>query len=294
MTQADRLRRREWMVLASPLVIFLLIFLGFPTIVDVVYSLSEVTFQTLRHPHLSGFANYGAVVADPGFWSAVWFSLRFGVVTATAECLIGLFLAIFLSPLIAKRSGLMAPLMLPLMVAPAMVGLMYRLVLHEFVGPVPYYLYMFFGNSPSFLDATNAFWTVCVVETLQWTPFAFLLFYAAYQAIPEQTREAAQLDGATPWQMLTLIELPLIASTIAVAAFIRFIDGFRVFDNVYTLVGSGPGGSTASLSIYIYEAFFKQDAIGKAIAASIILFGASFLVLAGLSWLAARRREALS
>ena len=294
MTQADRLRRREWMVLASPLVIFLLIFLGFPTVVDVIYSLSTVTFRCLRNPHLSGFANYATVIADPAFWSAVWFSLRFGVVTATAECLIGLFLAIFLSPLIAKRSVLMAPLMLPLMVAPAMVGLMYRLVLHEFVGPVPYYLYMLFGNSPSFLDAGTAFWTVCVVETLQWTPFAFLLFYAAYQAIPEQTREAAQLDGTSTWQMLTLIELPLMVPTLAVAAFIRFIDGFRVFDNVYTLVGAGPGGSTASLSIYIYESFFKQDAIGKAVAASILLFCTSFLVLAGLSWAATRSREARS
>ena len=52
--------------------------------------------------------------------------------------------------------------------------------------------------------------------------------------------------------------------TIAIAFFIRFIDGFRVFDNIYTLVGSGPGGSTASLSIYIYKAFFRQGAIGRA------------------------------
>ena len=263
------------MVFASPLVVFLLIFLGFPTVVDVVYSLSTVTFQNLRHPQLSGFFNYGAVIGDGAFWSASWFSLRFGLVTATAECLLGLSLAIFLSPLIAKRSVLMAPLML-----------------HEFVGPVPHYLYVLFGNSPSFLDVGAAFWTLCVVETLQWTPFAFLLFYAAYRAIPQESRQAGQLDGASHWQLLTLIELPLMAPTIAVAAFIRFIDGFRVFDNVYTLVGSGPGGSTASLSIYIYEAFFKQGAIGKAVAASILLFCFTFLVLAGLSWLASRRREA--
>jgi multiple sugar transport system permease protein len=292
LTKAERLRRREWIVLASPLVLFLMVFLGFPTIVDVVYSLSSVSFESLRSPRLSGLGNYATVVADPGFWSAAWFSLRFGLITATAECLIGLFLAIFLAPLISRRSALMAPLMLPLMVAPAMVGLMYRLVLHEFAGPVPYYLYMIFGNSPSFLDADTAFWTLCVVETLQWTPFAFLLFYAAYQAIPEEARQAGQLDGASSWQMLALIELPLMAPTIAVAAFIRFIDGFRVFDNVYTLVGSGPGGATASLSIYIYEAFFKQDAIGKAIAASILLFGGSFVVLASLSRMAGRRREA--
>jgi multiple sugar transport system permease protein len=291
---AERGRRREWALLATPLIVFLLLFLGFPTILDIIYSLSQVTFETLRSPSIAGFANYGDVVMDHAFWSACWFSLRFGLLTAGAECLIGLWLAIYLSPLIARRPALMAPLMLPLMVAPAMVGLMYRLVLHEFVGPVPFYLYALFGNSPAFLDGDTAFWTLCVVETLQWTPFAFLLFYTAYQAIPDDARQAAQLDGASNWQLLTLIELPLMAPTIAVAIFIRFIDGFRVFDNVYTLVGSGPGGSTASLSIYIYEAFFKQGAIGKAIAASILLFLTSLVVLVGISWLAGRRKEAAS
>lgn len=289
-TPRSRSARLEWAVLASPLVLFLILFLGFPTIVDLIYSLSQVSFETLRSPRLAGAGNYAAVLADPGFWAAAWFSLRFGLVTALAECVIGLALAVFLAPLLEKRSWLMAPLMLPLMVAPAMVGLMYRLVLHEFVGPVPYYLYLWFGNSPSFLDAGTAFWTLVVVETLQWTPFALLLFYAAYEAIPGEVRQAAAIDGATAWQTLTRIELPLMAPTLAVAAFIRFIDGFRVFDNVYTLVGSGPGGATTSMSIYIYEAFFKQGAIGKAIAASVLLFAASFLVLAGLGWLAGRRR----
>ncbi|HTJ59153.1 MAG TPA: sugar ABC transporter permease [Devosiaceae bacterium] len=288
------MRRREWALLTTPLVIFLLLFLGFPTVLDIIYSLSQVTFETLRSPRISGLGNYGDALTDDAFWSACWFSLRFGVLTAVAECLIGLFLAIFLAPLLEKRPALMALLMLPLMVAPSMVGLMYRLVLNEFGGPVPYYLEMFFNNSPAFLDADTAFWTLCVVETLQWTPFAFLLFYTAYEAIPGETRQAAQIDGASRWQMLTLIELPLMLPTIAVAVFIRFIDGFRVFDNVYTLVGSGPGGVTASISIYIYEAFFKDGAIGKAIAASILLFVVSLVVLVMLSWLARRRKGAIS
>ncbi|MDB5563080.1 MAG: transporter permease [Hyphomicrobiales bacterium] len=288
----DIARRTEWKILASPLVVFLLLFLGFPAIVNLIYSLSQVSFESLRSPTLTGPQNYLDVLTDSSFWSACWFSLRFGLITAVAECLLGLFLAIFLAPLIEKHSFLMAPLMLPLMVAPAMIGLMYRLVLHEFVGPVPYYLYTFFGDSPSFLNADNAFWTLCVVEALQWTPFAFLLFYMAYQAIPLEVRQAAQIDGASPAQILRRIDLPLMLPTIVVAFFIRFIDGFRVFDNVYTLTGSGPGGSTTSLSIYIYEAFFKQGAIGKAVAASVVLFIASFAVLFGLNWLANRRRKA--
>lgn len=282
----------EWKLLAAPMVVFLLLFLGFPVLLNLYYSLSEVRFETLRAPQLIGLANYAEVLGDGAFWRASWFSLRFGIITALAQCLLGLGLAIFLAPLLEKRSSLMAWLMLPLMVAPAMVGLMYRLVLHEFVGPVPYYLYEWFGNSPSFLNAENAFWTLCVIETLQWTPFAFLLFHMAYQAVPQEVRQAAQIDGAGPWALLWTIELPLMVPTLVVAFFIRFIDGFRVFDNVYTLTGSGPGGSTTSLPIYIYEAFFKQGAIGKAVAASVVLFLASFIILYGLNWLTSRRRVA--
>ena len=275
----------------TPLVAFLLLFLGFPSLVNLIYSVSTVSFENLRSPSLTGLGNYTSVLADGEFWQAVSFSMRFGTLTALMECLIGLFLAIFLAPLLSRRSLLMAPLMLPLMVAPAMVGLMYRLVLHEFAGPVPYYLFLWFGDSPAFLDVTNAFRTLVVVETLQWTPFAFLLFYMAYVAIPLDVREAAALDGAPWYKVLWWIELPLMAPTLAIAFFIRFIDGFRVFDNVYALTGSGAGGSTTSLSIYIYQAFFKQGAIGKAVAASVVLFIASLAVLYGLNWLAARRRS---
>ncbi|WP_454857161.1 carbohydrate ABC transporter permease [Rhizobium binxianense] len=283
-------KRAEGRAYLAPLVGFLLLFLGFPAIVNLIYSVSTVSFETLRSPSLSGIGNYMAALTDGEFWRSVSFSLRFGILTALAECLIGLFLAVFLAPLLSKRSFLMAPLMLPLMVAPAMVGLMYRLVLHEFAGPVPYYLFEWFGDSPAFLDINNAFRTLVVVETLQWTPFAFLLFYMAYIAIPLEVREAAALDGASPLKVLWWIELPLMLPTLVIAFFIRFIDGFRVFDNVYALTGSGAGGSTTSLSIYIYQAFFKEGAIGKAVAASVILFLASLVLLYGLNWLAGRRR----
>lgn len=284
------LKRHEWGVLAAPMVIFLLAFLGLPAIVNLIYSVSDVSFETLRAPRLSGLGNYAEALVDPAFWRSVWFSTRFALMTALVQCVFGFFLAIFLAPLLRDRSWCIAILMMPLMVAPALVGLMYRLVLHEFVGPVPHFAYLLFGYSPSFLSGGTVFWTLVVVECMQWTPFAFLLFHMAYSAIPEEIREAAVVDGARAWELLRFVEMPLMAPTIAIAFFIRFIDGFRVFDNIYVLVGSGPGGSTASLSIYIYEAFFKQGAIGRAVAASVILFAASFAVLWGLSALARRRR----
>lgn len=283
-------RRLEWALLTTPMVLFLLLFLGFPILVNLVYSLAAVDFQSLRQPALQGVGNYGEVLADPAFWQASWFSLRFAVVTAAAQCLAGLALAIFLDPLLRRHNWLLAILMAPMMVAPALVGLMYRLVLHEFVGPVPHYLWQYLGDSPAFLSGGNAFWTVATIEILQWTPFALLLFTVAYRGISGEVREAADLDGATAWGKLWRIELPLMLPTLAIAFLIRFIDGFRVFDNIYVLVGSGPGGSTASLSIYIYETFFRAGAIGKAVAASVLLFLSFLVVLVALNALA-RRRE---
>ncbi|MDQ0470827.1 carbohydrate ABC transporter permease [Labrys wisconsinensis] len=282
--------RRTPYLLIAPMTLFLLALLGLPFAIDIVYALSRVTFETLRAPSFSGLGNFAAVLGDGAFWGAMGFSLKFAVLASLAQLVLGLFLAIFLAPLLARAPWLMAILMLPMMLAPALVGLMYRLVLQEFVGVVPYYLTLFTGDSPAFLDGQNAFRTLVVVEVLQWTPFALLILYSAYRAIPDELREAAALDGAGPLGALRHVDLPLMLPTILVTAFFRFIDSFRVFDNVYVLTGSGAGGSTTTISIYIYEAFFRRNDIGVAVAASLILLALSFVVLFVLLRLARIRR----
>lgn len=279
-------------VLITPLTAFLIALLGFPLLLDLLYSVSQVGFENIRAPEISGFGNYAKALADPEFWAAAWFSLRFGLIVASIQVVAGLVLAIFLAPLFAARPWLIAFLMLPMMVAPALVGLMYRLILHEFVGVVPYYLLEWYGDFPAFLGRQWVFTTLVVIETLQWTPFALLILHSAYAAISPDVREAAALDGATGLRQLVSIDLPLMLPAIGVTAFIRFIDSFRVFDNIFTLVGSGAGGSTTSMSIYIYQAFFKVGDIGLAVAASMLLLAASFVVLWTINRLTARREPA--
>ncbi|MFM7445435.1 MAG: carbohydrate ABC transporter permease [Tabrizicola sp.] len=273
-------RSTENAILAGPLVLFLLAILGFPTALSLVYGLSETRFETLTSPEFAGLQNFRDVLADATFWQAAWFSLRFGAITAVLQCALGLALAVYLAPLVRRHGWTVAVLIIPMIVAPAMMGLMYRLVLHEFAGPLPHHLYQWLGWSPAFLGPANVFATVVMAETLQWTPFAFLLFLTAYQSIPADMREAASVDGARPWRLFWKIEWPLMLPTVFVALFVRFIDGFRVFDNIYTLVGAGPGGSTTSMSIYIFETFLRRGEIGHAMAAAILLFLTAFLALA--------------
>ena len=284
--------RRDAYVMITPITAFLLVMLALPLLIDLVYSVSHVTFETIRAPSFIGLGNFLAVMRDDSFWRAMLFSLRFAVLVTIAEVAIGLFLAIFLAPLLSARPWLIAVLMLPMMVAPALVGLMYRLILHEFVGVIPYYFYLFTNDSPSFLGPQNAFYTLVVIETLQWTPFGLLILYSAYQSVPADMREAAAIDGAGSWGTLLFVELPWMMPTILLVIFIRFIDSFRVFDNVYVLTGPGAGGNTTTMSIYIYEAFFRHDDIGVAVAASIVLLILSFIVLAGILRLSARRGRA--
>ncbi len=283
------LHRRQGLFLIAPMTSFLLAMLALPLAIDIVYALSRVTFETLRHPRLEGFGNFVAVLRDASFWQAMGFSLRFAVLAALAQIALGLFLAIFLAPLFALAPWLMAVLMLPMMLAPALVGLMYRLLLQDFVGIIPNIWTIWFGDSPAFLNPGTAFWTLVTIEVLQWTPFALLILYSAYAAVPGEIREAAALDGAGPMRRLLAIDLPWMMPTIAITFFFRFIDSFRVFDNVYVLTGSGAGGSTTTISIFIYEAFFRRNNIGLAVAASLILLALSFGVLTLLMRLARRR-----
>ncbi len=272
------LRRREGWWLIAPLAGFLVLWLGFPLATDVVYSVSRVGFATLRSPTLQGFGNFADTLADPAFWHAVGFSLRYALVTASVQVLLGLALALALEPLLARRPVLMALLLLPMMISPALMGVMYRLLLNEFVGPVPAVLAML-GWEPDLLGPDWVFWTVVTIDVLQWTPFVLLLLFTALQAIPAELFEAARIDGGSPAQLVRRVTLPLLIPALGICAFLRFIDSFRVFDHIYMLTGGGPGDATTGISQYIYRGFFQEQRLGPAVAASLLLLLASLLLL---------------
>jgi multiple sugar transport system permease protein len=215
------------------------------------------------------------------------FSSRFALLSTACQLLLGLALALALNPILARHRALMALILLPLMIAPALMGIMYRLMLNEFVGVVPLYLEML-GLTPNLLGPGWVLTTVIVIDVLQWTPFALLLLLTARQTIPGELYDAARADGASPWQTLRRVTLPLLVPAIAIAGFIRFIDSFRVFDHIYVLTGGGPGDQTTSISIYIYKSFFQKQQLGTAVAASMLLLALSLLVLLGVMRLVLR------
>jgi multiple sugar transport system permease protein len=281
--------RAEASYFVVALCLFLGLMLGFPALANLWYSFSNFSFRDLTGGSFVGFANYRQAITNPGLWSALGFSLRFGLICASIELVFALALVFVLHPLLSKRPWMTGLMVLPMMVSPALMGVMYRLILNEFTGVIPAYLEVV-GWPINFLGKNNVYYTVIGIEILQWTPFAFLILLTARQAIPIELEEAAAVDGATGAWLNALVILPNMAPTIIIVAFIRFIDSFRVFDHIYVLTGGGPGNTTTSLSIYIYKLFFNQNVLGEAVAVSIMLVVASLTILfAGLK-LAVRAR----
>jgi multiple sugar transport system permease protein len=137
-------------------------------------------------------------------------------------------------------------------------------------------------------SSSTALLSVIIVDIWHWTPFCFLLFLAWLESLPQDIHEAAEIDGASGWQELLYVTLPLMQPTILVTLAFRIVVAFKVFDEVYLLTSGGPGTSTEVVSFTIYQRFFTENRVvyGSAMPVAVIFIVSLLPVMA----LAARRR----
>ncbi|MFW6381290.1 MAG: carbohydrate ABC transporter permease [Bacillota bacterium] len=266
-------------LLLIPLIFLLLLLLGFPGIYDLVLSLFKVELGNLDEVSFIGLENFRSVLSDGGFWHSVGFSLKFTVIVVICEVTLGVAIALFFYSQLKEHKWLISFMLLPMMTAPALMGIMFRLLLNDFVGVIPQYLSMLGIPGISFLTREYVFQTLVVIDIIQWTPFVFILAYAGLQTIPGEIIESSMIDGANAFQRFTKIILPTIAPILMTAGFFRFIDTFRIFDKIYVLTGGGPGNFTTSITIYIYKLAFSHGNVGESIAASLFLLLFSLIPL---------------
>lgn len=267
---STQLERHVRYLLVLPLLLLTLAIVAFPTVYAYSVSLHDSTLGQSGGAPFVGVANYAAVVRDTEYWRSIGYSLRYSVIVTLAELLLGLAIAILFNRTFRGKGALISLFLLPMMVAPALLAIMFRLMLNEFVGVIPQYLSRIGFNA----DLLGPRWvnvTLTIIDVLQWTPFTFLILYAGLQSQPHELYEAAQVDGASGWQIFRNITLPLLLPFVGVTALLRCIDAFKIFDLIYVLTNGGPGNLTTSVSIYIYKLGFVTGHIGKATAASIVL-----------------------
>ena len=233
-----------------------------------------------------GLANYVRMLADPDVRESLWVTLRFGFWTIFIEMVLGVALALMLEKPIRGASVFRTIFILPLMVSPVVVGLIWRYLFDARIGWINYYLGLWFGLEPQvWLGVPDlAFFAIVLTDIWQWTPFIFIIVIAGLQALPSEVLEASRIDGANWWQQTFLVKLPMIRSILVIALLMRLIDVFRALEVMYIMTGGGPGRSTELLSLHIYNRAFDAQLLGYASAIAVLLivivFGLSAAILA--------------
>lgn len=256
-------------VLALPLLIFLIGLLVIPIYLGLKTAFSYDLLSDFD-VYFNGIDNFYYLLTDPDFWISLRFTVVFAIIATTLEALAGFGLALVFDRKIPGKKILFSIILIPIMIAPSLLAVMFRLILNENIGVIPGFLNIF-GLSVSLFSQTSIIPLLIVLDFLQFTPFAFLLFYAALQNVPDELYESAELDGASYLKTIRKIILPVITPAIVVILLLRFLESIRNFDVIYILTGGGPGITTQTIGIYIYKTAFLEGDFGLASAAAVIL-----------------------
>lgn len=263
-------------LMLGPTLFFVLGVIVYP-LIDGLRSSTEF-FRFGRVIRSVGLDNYRQAFADPAFVEALLTTARFVILAVTMETVLGLGLA-----LLVAREGrfirrIRATLILPMIVTPVVVGIVFRLIYASDVGLLASVAHAVGLDPPQILSSgTGAFWGLVFLDVWEWTPLLFLILLAGIQSMPVEPFEAARVDGAGIWRTFVDHTLPLLRPTILVAVTLRSIEALTTFDQVYVLTRGGPGTSTQLISIYGYQTFFQFQQVGYAAA---MLFMVALVVLA--------------
>ena len=234
-----------------------------------------------------GWENFIWALKDPALLNSIKVTVIFAIAAVTAELLLGLILAFLLEKGIKGLALFRTVFIVPIMIAPVVVGLIWRYLFDANFGLINYIVRLL-GFEPKVWLGTPglALPAVIVTDIWQWTPFMFILFLAGLQSLPSSPVEAAKVDGATTWQVIRLVKLPLLAPVIWVAVILRLIDAFRSLEVMYIMTFGGPGRETEVLSLNIYKTAFNSQRLGLSAVNAIfllifiMLFSIAFLMIA--------------
>jgi multiple sugar transport system permease protein len=220
----------------------------------------------------NGANNFRRLVFDTEFLTAIWVTLKFAFFAVSSEIVLGYLLAQLFTREFPGKAFFRTIHTLPLIVAPIVVGSVWRLMTTPSVGILPYYLNEWFGYSMNIgRDAQTAFILTVVMDIWHWTPLVTLTLLAALVSLPKEPFEQAQIDGASRSQIFWHITLPMLRPAILATVFIRLMDALRTVDEVWMLTGGGPGAATRYIGLHIWKVVFPKTDYGYGSAISIIV-----------------------
>ncbi len=285
LTETPAPRRRTWVprkalpyLLSLPaLLVCIGILIPFGT--AVYYSLQRYRLSQPWNRGMNWGENYLNFLTDPDFWNTLKISLVYAGLTVGLELVLGLGIALLLRRRTRLNNFISIMLLMPLMTAPALAALMWKLMTNPNFGIMSYFAGlvgfedMRWGASPD-----TALFTVVLVDIWVYTPFIMILLLAGLRSLPTQPFEAAALDGVPRFQQFWRITLPMLMPYILTASLFRLLDSIQQFDIIYAMTQGGPGDTLMVFQVEAYLNFFQSTNVGRSAALLIILWVVTYIL----------------
>ena len=226
-----------------------------------------------------GLENWADLFTDPNVRSSWMTSGIYFVATVGLEMVLGITVALLVHEIIWGKNLAISLLLMPVFIAPVIVGLLGRFLVDPTYG-----LYAWVLNATSLFthnilgNGTSALVAVILMDVWEWTPLVTIIVLAGLSSMPEEVLEAARVDGANYWQRLRYLVAPLISGVVVVALLIRSMDAIRYFDIIFITTNGGPADATKIIPIRLYETAFRFFDLGYAAAIGLGMLAFSILV----------------
>lgn len=257
-------------ILVAPALFMFVAITIFPLIFNVIMSLCN--WKLGGSIRFLGLSNYIWAFKNNVFWKTMGNTVLVTLISVTVEYLLALLLAYNINKLIFGKKIIRVLMLLPMLMAPVVIGFMWKQLFNELYGPLNYFLRLLGVEGVPWISKRGYSMTsIILVDVWEWTPFIILILLAGLQSIPKEPIESARVDGASEWQIFKDIIFKMLMPSSIVAITLRSIETFKIFDTIYITTAGGPGVSSMSSSMYAYQVGLRNFSLGKSAALCVIM-----------------------
>ena len=249
-----------------------ILILAFTSLYPICYSIyySFFNWRWGNEKDFVGISNYIFLLTDKDFWIIIKNTFVFAFFACLIEIIVGVLLAIYIDRIKYGSTIIRTLLLIPLMISGISVTMLFKVILDNMFGIVPYFL-SFIGIKSNFFGSYDAAMPTIIGLDVWWqTSFVFIIILAGFQSIPSEPIEAAKMDGATEWEVTKYIRLPMIRSLLFLVLIFRSIDTLKVFDIIWGTTGGGPGLATEALQTYAYRVAYSFLEMSKSMTVMVL------------------------
>ncbi|GHV19592.1 ABC transporter permease [Spirochaetia bacterium] len=256
-----------------PAVIFIVALMIFPVLYTLFIGFTDWRLTSGRPMKFNGIQSYIDVLKDARFRDAFFRTFVFTFGAVIAEAVLGTIIALVLNREFIGKGLIKFLLLLPLVVTPVAIGIVFNLFYDPTIGLLNFILNMLHLPQNGFVtEAKTVIQSLIIVDVWEWTPMITLIVLAGLSSLPSEVFESAKVDGANAVQTFFRVTLPMIMPTILTALVLRAVDALKTYDIIYAMTGGGPGYSSETLNIYAYKLSFEYFEMGRASVTLVMLF----------------------